>query len=132
MGLNKWGNPAHDGQQVISVRAKTWDELYREIDDRLGTHAIFGDAPRQAAPALVPEVEPDFELIVAGEPYMEDGLAKLRYGVLRLGVPKMFFIAMAEDKAGFDADRDMKYAQAQQEILDAELELAQAQAIVSA
>ena len=62
----------------------------------------------------------------------EDGLAKLRYGVLRLGVPKMFFIVMGEDEAGFDADRDMKYAQSQQEILNGELEPAQAQAIVSA
>ena len=47
-------------------------------------------------------------------------------------MPKMFVIAIGEDKAGFHADRDMKYAQVQQEIVDAELELAQVQAIVSA
>ena len=44
--LNKWGNPVHDGQEAVSTRDKTWDELYDEIDAQIGQHAVFGNAPR--------------------------------------------------------------------------------------
>ena len=130
VGLNKWSNPAHDEQEIVSTRTKTWDELYQEIDAILGEHIIFGNAPRQAAPTLVSEVEPDFELVVTGEPYMEDGLAKLKYGVLQLGISKMSFIAMGEDQAGFNTDRDKKYSKAQKELLAIKSSKAEALAIV--
>lgn len=132
VNLNKWGNPVHDGQEVVSARDKTWDELYTEVDERLGSHADFGAAVREAPPALVDETELDFESIASGEPYMEDGMARQRFGVLRRGVLKAHFIAEGADRSTFAGDKDAKFARAQDEILAIEQQQAAARAIVSA
>ena len=130
VNLNKWGNPVHDGQDVVSTRSRTWDELYQEVDGRLGQHVVFGDAPRQAAPALAPEVEPDFELVLIGEATMDGELATQGYHVLRLGVRADSFKAEGADADSFATDRNEKYAQAQEGILAMESGKAAALAIV--
>lgn len=130
VGLIKWGNLAHDKQEIVSTRPKTWDELYLEIDDRLGEHAAFGDAPRQAVPVLIPEVEPDFELVRVGEASMDEQVATQLFHVLRLGDRTAEFVAEGTDSVSFAADRDAKYADAQVEILVLESNKAAALAIV--
>ena len=124
VGLNKWENPVHDGQEVISTRDNTWDELYAEVDKRLGAHAEFGTSPRKAPPSLVDEIEPDFELVLAGEPYMEnnDGMAKQRFNVLRKGISKGTFIAQGQDNIAFSIDKATKFAKEQEQILTEEQE----------
>ncbi len=131
VNLNKWGNPVHDSQDGVSTRSRTWDELYQEVDGRLGQHVLFGDAPRQAAPKFTPELEPDFELIMTGEPYMEDALAIQAYQVLRLGVRAAGFKAEGADGLSFAMDRETKYGKAQEEILARESGKATALAITS-
>jgi hypothetical protein len=128
--LNKWGNPVHDDQAVISTRPRTWDELYQEIDDRLGEHVIFGAATRQAAPDALPEVEPDFGLVPTGPTTMEDSKAVRRYKVLRLGESVRILIVTGSTRQEFQADRDEKYTAAQAEILAEEVAAETAAAIV--
>lgn len=128
--LNKWGNPIHDGEEVVSTRAKVWDELYQEIDEQMGEHIVLGNAPRERVPTLAPEVELEFELVSVGDPYMENGLAMQRYKVLRLGMPKWDFIAAGADQATFTSSKDSKYAEAQEGILESETSKAVALAIV--
>ncbi len=132
VGLNKWGNPVHDGQDAVSSRPRTWDELYAEVDVRLGGHADFGDAPREAAPSARPEVEPDFELVIAGDPGLDDeGVAHQRYKVLRHGEAKMVLTAFGVDRSAFEQDRAAKYALAQLSIVEAGTAHDAALAIVS-
>jgi hypothetical protein len=128
--LNKWGNPVQEGQDVASVRDKTWDELYREIDGQVGEHVVFGDAPRNAVPVLAPETEPDFELLAVGTPHMEDGLAKQRYKVLRKGQAKAVVISEGADKASFDQDKTAKFDAAKIAVLSNEASLTAATVIV--
>lgn len=128
--LNQFGNPVHDEQEIVSTRAKTWDELYNEVDQQMGEHVTFGRAPREAAPALLDETEPDFALIPNGEPYMEEDMAKQRFNVLRLGIPQFRFIAEGGNNAGFVADRDAKFAESKDQILATEQSQADALAIV--
>ena len=130
VGLNKWGNPAHDGQEAVSTRKKTWDELYNEVDERLDEHVSFGDVPRQAPPRLRAEVEPEFELKIVGGPYMEGDMAKQRYAVLYYGEAKMKFIAEGKTKADFLADMNKKYSESQATILKVAKEADQAKVIV--
>lgn len=54
--LNEWGNPVHDDQRVVSTRLKVWDELYEEIETRLGQPVNVDTAPREPAPVLVEEL----------------------------------------------------------------------------
>ena len=132
VGLNKWGNPAHDGQDVLTTRSRTWDELYAEVDQQLGRHADFGAAPRQASPPAVAEFEPEFELVAAGDPGLaDDGRAHQRYKVLRYGEAKMVMTAFGKTREAFLADRDTKYAMAKEQILEAETSRAAAAAIVA-
>ena len=124
VGLNKYGNPVHGGQEIISHRPKTWDELYREIDVRIDEHVQFGSAPRQSAPALASEVEPDFELVKATSPQLDnDGVIKQRFSVNRKGKPAQdFFVPLPGGitKKQARSDRDEKYQEAQAAILKAE------------
>ncbi len=131
VGLNKWGNPVHGNQETIASRAKTWDELYSEVDNQLGKHVTFGKVPREKAPTLVEEVELAFELVKVGEASMDGDTAEQLFRVLRLGVVTATFIARGTDAISFAADRDEKYAESQTEILAIESNKAAALAIVA-
>lgn len=132
VSLNNWGNPVHDGQDEVSLRLKVWDELYAEVDGQLGEHAAFGVAPREAAPTAAPEVEPEFELMATGDPSIdEDGVVSQRYKVLHNGVATREPItASGETHDAFITDRDVKYAQAQEEINQEEEKRSKATAII--
>lgn len=116
VGLNKWGNPVHDGQAIVSTRPKTWDELYQEIDDTFGEHVVFGDAPRKAPPAPASELDPEFELVPTGNPYMEDDLAKQRYKLLHFGLSRATIIVEGETRLAFATDLESQYLEAQAHI----------------
>ena len=145
IGLNKWGNPIHDAQEIVSTRLRTWDEMYGEIEERLGEVLEYGDAPRQGAPSLVLEVELDFELEDQGEPHLgvilesggvccggEEGEAHQRYRVLRHGVRAGAVVAYGATAEEFQADRDAKYEAEKERIVAAEESRDVAKAIVGA
>lgn len=132
VATNKWGNPVHDDQNPVGSRARTWDELYQEAEERLGERIDRADAPLEVPPALVPEVELDFELLSPNNPFMEGTLAKQRFLVLRQGVRVGDFVAEGESSTAFALDRDAKYADAQASILVKESELSEARGIVGA
>jgi len=134
VGLNKWGNPAHDDQQVVSSRAKTWDELYAEVRERLAKDGLpdpldLTMAPREGPPSLVEEVEEEFDLVESGEAHMGDGVtaccrdgagrpiiakgAHQRYRVLHYGKEVGTFVAIGTSTTAFNKDMLFKYGQVQ-------------------
>ena len=128
--LNKFGNPVRDDQEIVSSRIKAWDDLYDEIDARMGQHVIFADAPRQDSPAVNREVEPEFEYFINEPPTLADGIATQKFHILRRGEPAGTFIAEGADSASFAVDRDANYITKQTEIVAKELVHAEAMAIV--
>lgn len=131
MPLNSHGNPAKPGQAVTGTRPKTWDELYAEMDERLGEHVAFGDAPRKAPPPLADETPPDFELRALGDPHMSDGHPTQTYAVLRHGTQAVTFDASGDNKAAFLSDRDAKFEAAKSTILKREADNQRAAAVVN-
>jgi hypothetical protein len=142
VGLNKWGNPVHDGQEIVSTREKTWDEVYLEIDARVGVKVTRGTAPKQPAPTLVTEAEPDppppvvppdFSLVPIGAPYLklvgDDRITHRQYGVYRHGEASVTFTAFGSDKPAFQKSRQDLYEKTQAIILQAEADAATAVAI---
>lgn len=127
---NKWGNAAHDRQPRVSEHPKTWDEIYLEVDERVGEHVEFGGAVREAAPVFVSENEPEFELVIAGDPGMDGKIAHQRYKVLRHGEPKAVLTASGETHDEFQADLDKQYSEAQTMILDEEAQAGEAVAVI--
>jgi len=117
VALNKWGNPAHDNQPIATTRPRTWDELYQEVDARLRVHAEYDTAPRKAPPSLTPELEPDFELIPTGEPYMLGDTAHQRIKVLRYGQARKIVNVSGNTPAAFAEDKAEGYRMAQEQIL---------------
>jgi hypothetical protein len=138
LGLNKWGNPTHDDQQTVSSRDKTWDELYAEVDARLGEHVEFDDAPRESVPSLTPETELDFELIPTGDPHfghgccdLPDGEAHQRFKFLRLGKTVSTVFVAGSTKEEFVANRDEWVETWRAATLAAEAQQSAAEIIVS-
>lgn len=139
LALNKWGNPTHAGEPAVSKRKATLDEIYAEVDRRLGGRAEFGNARREAPPALIPEAELDFEVQLAGEPRNNEGAWEQRVAVLRRGVPTlMYVIALTKETptgrifaspADVEADKAKVLADATVKILAQEAALAEAKAV---
>lgn len=129
VATNKWGNVAQEDQVSVESRARTWNEFYNEVEERLGEGIDRIGAPVAPAPATAPEAEPDFELILSGDPFMDGTLAKQRFLVLRRGVRAGDFVAEGENTDDFAANRGHQYVLAQTAALARESALVEAQVI---
>ena len=132
--LNKWGNPVHDGQNGVGQRPKVADEFYTEVRSMLAVKGNagsldLGQAPRMAAPIARPEVEPEFELVKAGEPALTDGVATQRYKLLRYGVSRAAMTVGGKDAAEFEANKTLAVDAAKAGILAKERQAAALAAI---
>ena len=104
-----------DGKPVreIAGRYKAFYMVGKETVAVIGTTDATLQAALKAQRPSVTEVraaEPAFELVQKGQPYLDDGVTKQNYRVLRNGVAVATFVAEGTTSQEFNTDRDGQYA----------------------
>lgn len=121
--LNKWGNPARDGQAPVGSRQKTWAEMLAEIEGGRPSSTgvkISGKLPPlpgggDAIP-LVSEEEPLFQAVPRGNPRMDGDTAVREFTVLKFGIPVGKFTVKGTTKEEFQAELEKQMNEARKAI----------------